>query len=247
MHSPSQQSRVAGRSSSNPGTALAAMWAPCDSLEGGKVSREPVWFPWASGGGLVAGYRTLGRVSPDKELPALPERGAGLTPREAFLPWNNRASNHGPRAQPVPPQWPLRAREEEWFRGQLSNKSPWQWPLGRSWGGNTTKNLGLPLRPLGISENNPTSVSYSVSLEFQRDPCGLELAVPGLPRWPYPTPSFVPTVATCPQASPFLSLTLLATAGPRGQPSLCLCSLLSKNQGQGWGGPSCLRVWPLVK
>lgn len=49
------------------------------SLEGGKVSGGggwvAAWFPWASGGGPGAGFRTLGRVSTDNKAACPPSRG----------------------------------------------------------------------------------------------------------------------------------------------------------------------------
>lgn len=93
------------------------------SLEGGKVSGGggwvAAWFPWASGGGPGAGFRTLGRVSTDNKAACPPSRGGAyfvkvkpFFPRLRETPGDNSASKHKPRAQPVPTQWPLRAGEE---------------------------------------------------------------------------------------------------------------------------------------
>lgn len=65
--------------------------------------------------------RALGHWAGSAQIIQLPAllAGAGLIcQREAFLPrtvggpQDNSASKHGPRAQPVPTQWPLRAGEE---------------------------------------------------------------------------------------------------------------------------------------
>lgn len=112
-------------------TVLATvLGAPSDSLEGVKVSGGG-WGSQSDSHGPQE--EVLGRVSGHWagsaqiiKLPALPA-GAGLISgrgllvrRKPFFPRLREApgiiaSEHRPRAQPVPPQWLLRAGEEEWL------------------------------------------------------------------------------------------------------------------------------------